>query len=138
MDIKPGKLLTVLLQNGSEADKILLGNHESYLKKLARLESITWLSESDEAPESATALVGEMKLLIPMAGLIDKDAELKRLNKEIEKLGKVIKQLEGKLSNPGFTDKAPEAVVQKERDKLTESQTALGNLLQQKEKIENM
>ena len=138
MDIKPGKLLTVLLQNGSEADKALLGNHESYLKKLAKLESITWLNESDDAPESATALVGEMKLLIPMAGLIDKDAELKRLSKEIEKLGKLIKQLEGKLANPGFTDKAPEAVVQKERDKLTDSQTALDNLQQQKIKIETL
>ncbi|MDH5601876.1 MAG: class I tRNA ligase family protein, partial [Gammaproteobacteria bacterium] len=138
MDIKPGKLLPVLLQNGSASDQALLNNHESYLKKLARLESITWLKDTDEAPESATALVGDMKLLIPMAGLIDKDAELKRLNKEIEKLGKMIKQLEGKLANPGFTDKAPEAVVQKERDKLTESQTALDNLQQQKTKIETL
>lgn len=138
MDIKPGKLLPVLLQNGSSSDKQLLETHESYLMKLAKLESISWLNAGDESPESATALVGKMKLLIPMAGLIDKDAELERLNKETEKLTKHIKQLEGKLSNPGFTDKAPEAVVQKERDKLAELQTALTNLQQQQEKIEKL
>ena len=138
MDIKPGKPLAVLLQNGSNEDKALFETHESYLKKLAKLESITWLNVGDDAPESATSLVGEMKLLIPMAGLIDKDVELKRLDKEIEKLTKQSKQLEGKLSNPGFTDKAPEAVVQKERDKLAEIHTALNNLQQQKEKIEKL
>ncbi len=138
MDIKPGKPLPVLLQNGSDKDKALLTKHESYLKKLAKLESITWLNAGDEAPESATSLVGEMKLLIPMAGLIDKDVELKRLDKEIEKLTKQSKQIDGKLSNPGFTDKAPEAVVQKERDKLSEIQAALNNLQQQKEKIEKL
>ena len=138
MDIKPSKLLPVLLQNGSDSDKALFETHENYLKKLAKLESITWLNNGDDAPESATALMGEMKLLIPMAGLIDKDAELKRLDKETEKLIKPIKALEGKLSNPGFTDKAPEAVVQKEKDKLVEMKSALANLEEQKTKIENM
>ena len=138
MDIKPSKALPVLLQNGSDSDKALFETHENYLKKLAKLESITWLNSGDDAPESAISLVGEMKLLIPMAGLIDKDAELKRLDKEIEKLTKNSKQLEGKLSNPGFTDKAPEAVVQKERDKLAEIQAALNNLQQQKDKIEKL
>ncbi len=138
MNIKPGKALPVLLQNGSDADKALFVTHENYLKKLAKLESIAWLNDGDDAPESATALVGKMKLLIPMAGLIDKDAELKRLNKETDKLIKPIKALEGKLANPGFTDKAPEAVVQKEKDKLADMKTALANLQEQKLKIENM
>lgn len=138
MDIKPSKLLPVLLQNGSDSDKALFETHKNYLKKLAKLESITWLNSGDDAPESATALVGDMKLLIPMAGLIDKDVELKRLNKETEKLIKPIKALEGKLKNSGFTDKAPEAVVQKEKDKLAEMETALANLEEQKTKIENM
>ena len=138
MDIKPGKLLPVLLQNGSDIDKALLTTHESYLTKLAKLESITWLNSGEDAPESATALVGEMKLLIPMAGLIDKDAELKRLAKEIDKLIKPINALEGKLANPGFTDKAPEAVVQKEKEKLAEMKSALAKLEEQKIKIKKM
>lgn len=138
MDIKPGKALPVLLQNGNDTDKTLFKTHENYLKKLAKLESITWLTSSDDAPESATALVGEMKLLIPMAGLIDKDAELKRLNKETEKLGKPIKALEGKLANPGFIDKAPEAVVEKEKDKLADMKAALANLEEQIKKIKKL
>ena len=138
MNIKPGKLLPVLLQNGNDTDKALFETHKNYLMKLAKLESITWLNKGDDAPESATALVAEMKLLIPMAGLIDKDVELKRLNKETEKLVKPIKALEGKLANPGFTDKAPEAVVQKEKDKLADMKAALASLEEQIKKIENM
>lgn len=138
MDIKPSKELTVLLQNGSDADKNLFETHATYLKKLAKLENITWLNSGDDAPESATSLVGEMKLLIPMAGLIDKDVELKRLNKEMDKLVKPIKALEGKLANPGFIDKAPAAVVEKEKDKLAEMKSALANLEEQKQKIEKL
>ena len=74
MNIKPSKQLQVLLQNGSEQDALRLQNNRHYIESLARVDSITWL-ETDDAPESATALVGEMKVLIPMAGLIDKDAE---------------------------------------------------------------
>ena len=79
-----------------------------------------------------------MKLLIPMAGLIDKDVELQRLNKEIDKRKISIQQIETKLSNTGFTDKAPEAVVQKERDRLNELHSEVENLQQQKEKIEKL
>lgn len=79
-----------------------------------------------------------MKVLVPMAGLIDKDAELARLNKEIDKLQKDIQRVEGKLGNSKFVDKAPEAVVQKERDKLADIQSALANLTEQKTKIEKL
>ncbi|MCP3849296.1 MAG: valine--tRNA ligase, partial [Gammaproteobacteria bacterium] len=82
-DIKPGKPLTVLLQNGSKSDQAKLQNNEAMLKKLARLETITWLEATDNVPESSTALVGEMQVLVPMAGLIDVEAERERLNKEI-------------------------------------------------------
>lgn len=79
-----------------------------------------------------------MKLLIPMAGLIDKATELERLGKEIDKLQKDIQRVEGKLSNESFVGKAPEAVVQKERNKLAEMKTALDNLSEQKLKIEKL
>ena len=75
-----------------------------------------------------------MKVLIPLAGLIDKKAEMARLQKEIDKLEAEVKRLDGKLSNANFVDRAPEAVVQKERDKLTEAQSALDNLQQQAKK----
>ncbi len=133
-DIPPSKPLNVLMQNGSATDKARLESNTTFLK-LAKCESITWLNEGDDAPESATSLIGEMKLLVPMAGLIDKDAELKRLAKNIEKLDKQIKGAEGKLANPGFTDKAPPAVVQKERDNLEDLKGQLAQLQEQQRKI---
>ena len=138
MDIKPSKPLPVLLQNGSENDQALSETHKHYLQSLAKIESIQWLNDNEEAPDSATALVGEMKILIPMAGLIDKDAEAARLNKEIEKLQKDIQRVEGKLSNDSFIGKAPEAVVQKERDKLSDMQQALNGLSEQLDKIKRL
>jgi valyl-tRNA synthetase len=76
-----------------------------------------------------------MKVLIPMAGLIDKDAELKRLAKEIARIEADVERTRGKLSNPSFVDKAPAAVVQKERDKIAEQETALAKLREQEGKI---
>jgi valyl-tRNA synthetase len=137
-DIKPSKALPVLLQNGSDADKQRLVNNEIYLTSLAKLDSIIWLDDDEQAPESATSLVGEMKLLIPMEGLIDKDAEIKRLNKELEKKQKEYEGVEKKLANPNFVDKAPAAVVEKERSKLSENKIALEKLQEQLEKISKL
>jgi valyl-tRNA synthetase len=138
MDIKPGKLLPVLLQNGSEQDRQRLEANLTYLKNLGRIESIQWLEPDEAAPESATALVGDMKLLIPMAGLIDKQAELARLNKEIDKLQKEIRRIEGKLDNAAFIAKAPAEVVDKERHKLAEYQKAAAQLEEQRARIEKL
>ncbi len=135
-DIKPSKALSVLIQDGSELDRQRLDNNKHYLNELAKIESITWLNESDTAPESATALVGEMKILIPMAGIIDIEAEKARLKKEIDKLAGEIKRTEGKLSNSSFVDKAPEAVVNKEKEKLAGYQSTMASLSEQLKKIE--
>ncbi len=136
MDIAPGRPLPVLIQDASERDRAVLESHRTTLHALARLESIELLNSDVEAPESATALVGEMKILIPMAGLIDKDAEIQRLEKEIGKVEGEIKRLQGKLNNANFVDRAPEAVVAKEREKLEEAQTRQQQLSEQKRKIE--
>jgi valyl-tRNA synthetase len=135
MNIAPGKPLNVLVQNGSAADQAYLKEGESYLLKLGRLESITWLAADDNTPESAIALVGNMKILIPMAGLIDKDAELARLEKEIQRIEKELPRIEGKLGNAAFVDKAPPEVIEKEREKLAGLQSSLKNLNEQFAKI---
>lgn len=135
MNIAPGKPLPVLLQSGSATDQNYLTNNTVYLLKLARLESITWLNNDDTTPESAIALVGEMKILIPMAGLIDKEAELARLEKEIQKIKNDLPRVEGKLSNPTFIDKAPTEVINKEKAKLADLQSTLNNLKQQQARI---
>ncbi|MCG7921568.1 MAG: valine--tRNA ligase [Candidatus Thiodiazotropha lotti] len=138
MNIAPGKPVPVLLANTSESDKQYAERHRPFLDFLAKTESIEILAPEDKEPESATALVGEMKVLIPLAGLIDKAAEIKRLEKEINRLQSDAERTDKKLSNPNFVDKAPEAVVQKERDKLAESRKALESLQAQLEKIQQL
>ncbi|MCE8022003.1 valine--tRNA ligase [Halomonas sp. MCCC 1A11036] len=135
MNIAPGKPLDVLLTKGSAADRERLKANRLFLAKLAKLESTTWLDDPSEAPLSATQLVGDMEVLVPMADLIDKDAELARLAKEIDKQDKLIGGIEKKLSNESFVAKAPEAVVEKERGKLKEYQAARAVLLEQRDKI---
>ncbi|MBG7602455.1 MAG: valine--tRNA ligase [Gammaproteobacteria bacterium] len=135
MNIAPGKMVPVLLANTTASDRQRTTDNRAYLDFLARTESIEILSADDEAPESATALVGEMQVLIPMAGLIDVEAERQRLQKEIDRLHGDQERTQKKLSNPNFVDKAPEAVVQKERVKLEESKAALANFQQQLQKL---
>ncbi|MCK5663818.1 MAG: class I tRNA ligase family protein, partial [Thiotrichaceae bacterium] len=137
-DIKPGKKLEILLNKGSEIDQQRVVHNEAKLKTLAKLESITWLDNSDNIPESATALVGNMQILIPMAGIIDVDAEKERLNKEIEYNQGFVVKLEGKLSNDNFVSRAPENVVAHERQKLADTVDKLKNLLEQLEKLNNI
>ena len=135
-DIKPSKALPVFIQNGSDLDKQRLENNNHYLIDLAKIDNITWLNKGEDAPNPATALVGEMKILIPLDGLIDVEAEKARLIKEMDKLQGDIKRTEGKLSNPNFVDKAPEAVVNKEKEKLASSKSTLESLAEQLKKIE--
>ncbi len=136
MNIAPGKELPVLIQNGSDEDFRRLQDNYVALSKLAKLEQITWLEADEEAPMSATKLVGKMEVLVPMAGLIDKDAELGRLKREMEKLQKDVGRLEGKLGNEKFVASAPEEVVAKEREKLTAAKESQTKLQEQYKKIE--
>ncbi|MFV0276995.1 MAG: valine--tRNA ligase [Parahaliea sp.] len=138
MNIPPGKSLVILFRNGDESDKSRLETHASALKKLARLESIHFLARGEEAPVAATALVGELEILVPMADLIDRETELQRLDREIDKQGKELARIEGKLNNAAFTARAPEAVVAKEREKQQALQLSLAKLRDQRQRMANM
>jgi len=126
MNIPPKKQLPVLLKESTELDQQRLTANQDFLSRLANLESISLLE--GEAPAAATALVGKMEILIPLEGLIDKGAEISRLEKEITKLEKVIKQSSGKLSNENYVAKAPAEVVQNERNKLLELEQTVSQL----------
>ena len=138
MNIDPRKMLPVLLQGGSATDKDRLDNNLHYIVSVGRVESATWLNDSDEAPESSTALLDNMKLLIPLAGLIDKDAEVARLAKELERKISELERCETKLSNSSFVDKAPAAVVEKEQLKASELKNAIDSLQEQQQKIQSL
>jgi valyl-tRNA synthetase len=135
MNIAPRKPLAVLLQNHSAQDRLRIEATLAYTSFLCSLDTISLLEPDSTPPESATALVGEMKVLIPMAGLIDKDAELARLSKEIEKLHTEISRCEQKLQNPSFVERAPTQVVAKERQRLDEMRSALAKLQEQHSRI---
>ncbi len=138
MDIAPSKPLPILLANASEDEQQKLADNQHYLEFLARTERIDVLANADDAPESATALVGEMKVLVPMAGLIDKAAEIARLSKEIEKKEKDVERVDAKLANPQFVERAQSAVVEKERARIKEMHTTLESLRSQLERIQRM
>ncbi|WP_106475916.1 valine--tRNA ligase [Phytohalomonas tamaricis] len=138
MNIAPGKPLTVYLTKGAQADRERLLGNELLLTKLAKLESVSYLRPEDELPVSAVQLVGEMEVRVPMAGLIDKDAELARLAREIDKQDKLIMGIEKKLGNESFVAKAPAEVVDKEKGKLKDAQTARTLLLEQRDKIASL
>lgn len=137
MNINPGKPLDVLLNHYNAEDERRLHDNEAFLKKLAKLDSVTLLTGSD-APPAAAALVGDMEVLVPIAGLIDKEAELARLDKEIQKLTADAQRTTGKLSNASFVEKAPADVIEKERTKLAEAEQAISRLNEQRSKIINL
>ena len=128
MDVPPAKSINVILRNGASADQGKLEEYRPYLQKLAKLESISWLAPDDEVPAAATGLYQELEILVPLAGIIDVEAELARLSKEIAKLEGTLKSVTGKLSNAKFVDNAPDAVVAKEREKQEQITQALQSL----------
>lgn len=137
MDIPPGKPLPVLLQEASANDRELALRHQNILQRVGRVESITPLEQGDAEPASATALLGDMRLLVPMAGLIDIDAERARLKKLEQRVLVDLKRSRGKIDNEKFVNNAPAAVVTQERKRITEFEKQLEQLAEQIEKLDS-
>ena len=132
MDISPAKAVPILFSRYSPRDKERLNEFAGLLQFLIRPESLTLLEPSADKPPAATALIGDMELLVPIADLIDKDAELARLDKEIERREKDHARATAKVNNPGFVEKAPPDIVSKERVKMTDLESNLGKLREQR------
>ena len=138
MDIAPGKPLPVLIQDASDNDRERITQHALYLQKIARLESFEILETGTEPPASVTALLGGMKILVPMAGLVDVAAERARLEKHRDKAAVDLSKVSGKLSNENFVSRAPEAVVAKEKGRQQELQLEIEQLDAQLAKLESL
>ncbi len=138
MSISPAKLIPLYVRNITPMLKSRMEKYQDTLKALSKIKQINFLDDNTPVPVSATAVLGEIELLIPMADLIDKEAELARLAKELAKLDKDINLAEGKLNNPKFTDKAPADIIAKEQEKLAQAQQAKEKLLQHKVRIESL
>lgn len=138
MNIPSSKPLPCFVQNFNATDEQYLSNNISILNSVAKMHTINKLSATEQAPESATALVNDMKIFIPLAGLIDKNQEMMRLNKEIEKLEKQKSQFEGKLNNENFIKGAPKAIINIEKERLAKTLSAICDFNNQLKKISSL
>ena len=138
MDIAPSRKIPLLLQNAGARDAALAAKHGAWLTRLAGLESVRELAAGESAPESATAIVGELTLLVPMAGLIDPKAEVERLTRRIAKNESDLGKLRGKLGNENFVRNAPPDVVAADRARMAELEAQNASLAAQLERARRM
>jgi valyl-tRNA synthetase len=138
MDISPGKPLPVILQGASAADRQRVESQTLLLQRVGRVESVDILADGAEPPASATALLGDMRLLVPMKGLIDVDAERARLMKQHDKVTIELKKSTGKLGNDKFVNNAPPEVVTQERERVQEFERTIEQLNEQLGKLDEL
>ncbi|QSQ92887.1 valine--tRNA ligase [Acinetobacter indicus] len=135
MGLGNARLLPVLLQNTTDAEKAQIARIEPLFKALAKVESITFLADGEQPPLSSSSVVGHVSVFVPMKGLIDPKAELGRLQKDLDKVQKQHDQIATKLANEGFVSKAPAAVVEGEKVKLAEFADQLAKIKANMEQI---
>ncbi|WP_201607719.1 valine--tRNA ligase [Psychrobacter okhotskensis] len=127
--------LPVLLQNVSSDEDARLSRIKNQFKALAKVESLEIVKEGDEVPLSSSSMVGQLRILVPMKGLIDPTAELARLGKSYDKLKGQAEGIARKLGNEGFVSKAPAEVVDAEKAKLAELEGQLTAMTAQMEQL---
>ncbi len=135
MDIAPSRRFDVLLTHASSDDLAKLERTRHWLSRMAQLGTITALSSDQTEPEAAVALLGDMRILVPMAGLIDVAAEATRIDKRIAKVTDDLKKTEAKLNNERFVANAPDEVVLQERARLADFQHQLTELHAQRARL---
>ena len=135
MNIAPGKPLPLIISGLDDNARGYLAAQERSLLALGRLDSIRVLADGEAEPEAAAFMVGSAKNMIPLAGLIDKTAELARLDKEITKREQNIARLSGQLANVRFTTSAPAALVEQTRAQLASDEETVAALRAQREKV---
>jgi valyl-tRNA synthetase len=135
MNIAPGKTIPLLLADGDAADRTRAAKFAAQIAFLARVEAPQWIEPGADEPETAAAVVGSLRVLIPLAGLIDLGAEKARLAKEIARVEGEIRKCEGKLGNAKFVANAPAEVVAQERQRIADWNTQLAALREQAGKL---
>ena len=138
LELAPGRQIAVVLVGPSEAERSRLAGGAAYVRALARVATIEILEAGHAAPKAATALLGGLEILVPLEGIIDRDAEIDRLQRQIDKLGKNLDRSHAKLGNPSFRDRAPATVVDKERRRAAELETSIGKLEAQVETLRSL
>ncbi len=135
LQVSPAKQVSLLFEAGNQRDRALSARYADAIGFLARTESQRWLGEGEQSPAASVAVIGDMSLLVPLAGLVDLDAEKARLSKEIKRIEAEIGKCKGKLGNANFVANAPEEVVVQERQRLADYQAQLEGLKRQAERL---
>jgi valyl-tRNA synthetase len=135
MNISPAKAIPLLLADGDASDRARVAKFAAQISFLGRTETPQWIESGADEPAAAAAVVGTLRVMIPLAGLIDLGAEKTRLAKEISRIEVEIKKCEGKLGNANFVANAPAEVVTQERQRITDWNTTLTALREQAQKL---
>ncbi len=135
MNIAPGKTIPLLLADGDATDRARAAKFAAQISFLARVDAPQWIESGADEPAAAAAVVGSLRVLIPLAGLIDLSAEKTRLAKEIARIEGEIKKCEGKLGNANFVANAPAEVVTQERQRIADWGVQLNALREQAQKL---
>jgi valyl-tRNA synthetase len=138
MNISPSRRIPLLYRNATARDVELIQRHQAWLERLAGIESPRALSATEPVPPSATALVGDLTLLVPMAGLIDAAAEAERLSKVLARSRSDLDKTRARLANDNFVRNAPQAVVTAERRRLADLEQTIARLASQLERVQDL
>jgi valyl-tRNA synthetase len=138
LNLPPSQALDVLYQAGEESDRERQRRFDGILSQLARIRSSDWAADDDDTAQCAVSLVGDLKVLIPLKGLVNVEEELGRLRRQLEKESAELRKSEGKLSNSRFVENAPETVVEQERERLAAHQARVENLQRQVRQLEDL
>ncbi len=138
LNVAPGKPLQALFQSGSERDRDLLQRYSDIFSQLARIESYEWIDESRDTAQCAVALVGDLKVLVPLKGLVDVEAELVRLRKQLDSERSMLAKAESKLADRRFVKNAPDTVVEQEKERKVTHASNVAKLQDQYRQLESL
>jgi len=138
LNLAPALELDVEFQAGGAQDRERFGRFESMLRGLGRAKSFAWIDEDADASKSAVALVGDLRVLIPLEGLVDVQAELARIEKEMARESADLQRSRAKVGNRKFVENAPPAVVEEERRRLAAHEANLRQLREQARQLESL
>ena len=138
MNIAPKQDVTVAVYDADSDQVRILQENRASLTSVAKISRVDFTSNETTVTGAASALVANTKIMVPLGDLIDKEAEIQRLQKELQRRSKDRDRAEAKLNNPQFIDKAPEAVVDKERSRLAELELTLRKLNDQLQQVQSL
>jgi len=138
LNVAPGKMLDVVFQAGTDSDRERQVQFDNLLSGVGKISMGEWLEKDADTSEYSVALVGELKVLVSLKGLVDLEDELKRLSKLLEREQADMKKSQGKLGNSRFVENAPAAVVEQEQQRLAAHKTKVAEFKSQIKKLEKL